>query len=378
MSPLFEQVLRGVRLFVAVIVAGFHVLVGGSVVTTTPLPAPQATSTPASVPATLASAPAESPTITPAQTTTQKPKVAEKTPEATPPTPKAAAAPAVDQTELNQEVRKAVVNILCVLSTDTSVRTISGSGVFIDTRGVILTNAHVAQYFLLHDYPAPNATRCTIRTGSPAQAAYAATLLFLPPQWIKQNASQITSTEPSGTGESDYAFVLVSDPEEAGNPFPSSFPAISMSNATPEIGSTILLSAYAAGFFGSLTIATNLYNTSAFSTLQHYYTFATSSIDAVSLGGSVAAQAGSSGGAAVDAYTGDMIGLITSDTASSTTAGRDLRAITIDYIDRSLTQDRFGGIRGLLKSDPRDIAQVFGATIAPTLKAQLVAALEKH
>ena len=30
---------------------------------------------------------------------------------------------------------------------------ISGSGVIVDSRGVVLTNAHVGQFFLLHDYP---------------------------------------------------------------------------------------------------------------------------------------------------------------------------------------------------------------------------------
>ena len=47
---------------------------------------------------------------------------------------------------LNEKSRSALVNILCEATAP--LRSTSGSGVIIDSRGVILTNAHIAQLFL--------------------------------------------------------------------------------------------------------------------------------------------------------------------------------------------------------------------------------------
>src|SRR3989344_1935480 len=52
---------------------------------------------------------------------------------------------------INEKTRHALVNILC-MPHGGSLRPISASGVIVDPRGVILPNAHVAQYVLLsHD-----------------------------------------------------------------------------------------------------------------------------------------------------------------------------------------------------------------------------------
>jgi hypothetical protein len=82
---------------------------------------------------------------------------------------------------LNAQTRSALVNILCSVGASGGVHPISGSGVFVDNRGVILTNAHIGQYFLLKDYPVQNNVDCVIRTGGPAQPHYRAKLLYLPP-----------------------------------------------------------------------------------------------------------------------------------------------------------------------------------------------------
>ena len=66
-------------------------------------------------------------------------------------------------------LRKALVNIICTVSAGTVLRSISGSGVIISSKGVVLTNAHIGQYFLLSDYPSKGNTFCVIRTGSPAK-----------------------------------------------------------------------------------------------------------------------------------------------------------------------------------------------------------------
>src|SRR6202021_1964720 len=73
-----------------------------------------------------------------------------------------------------------LVNIVCV-SADPSIPSISGSGVIIDSRGIILTAAHVAQFFLLQDYLGPNTVTCLVRDGSPARRAYIAEPVYISP-----------------------------------------------------------------------------------------------------------------------------------------------------------------------------------------------------
>src|SRR3990167_3977900 len=67
--------------------------------------------------------------------------------------------------------RPALVNILCTPRSAGTLSPISGSGVIIDQRGVVLTNAHVAQYVLLAQ-SAHIDLSCIIRTGAPAIARW--------------------------------------------------------------------------------------------------------------------------------------------------------------------------------------------------------------
>src|SRR3989344_7756180 len=85
------------------------------------------------------------------------------TPAAPVTTPTPAPVPTKSQEVINDETRAALVNILC--TPQTGINGISGSGVVIDSRGVILTNAHVGQYFLLRDYLTPGNITCTVRIG---------------------------------------------------------------------------------------------------------------------------------------------------------------------------------------------------------------------
>src|SRR3989344_252919 len=110
---------------------------------------------------------ASSSPVTTATSTPEKPKPqTPKTPEPKTPTetnvtsvPQAITAPlgaehaTTSALALNEQVRAAVVNILCITGSGGPLNSISGSGVIIDPRGIILTNAHVAQYFLLKNYP---------------------------------------------------------------------------------------------------------------------------------------------------------------------------------------------------------------------------------
>ena len=249
----------------------------------------------------------------------------------------------------------------------------------VDTRGVVLTNAHVGQFFLLANYGSTGNIQCIVRTGSPAQPAYSAELLYLPPPWIEANASQITSQEAMGTGENDYAFLLITGPASPALPYPSSFPALAMSGSNPDINDPVFLAAYPAQLLGGVTIQMDLYASSALSTVQELFTFNDpSNIDLVSLGGTVVAQSGSSGGAVVSATSGKLIGIITTESQGTTTASRDLNAITISHINRSLISVGQGGIIGLLSGDLAQEASDFNTNTAPSETQTLEAVLNKQ
>src|SRR5690606_21173090 len=65
-------------------------------------------------------------------------------------------------------IEQALVNIYCRYETDTHIRTTTGTGFFVSPSGVILTNAHVAQFLLLEDTSdVVRDTECVIRTGNP-------------------------------------------------------------------------------------------------------------------------------------------------------------------------------------------------------------------
>lgn len=346
-------------------------------------PAPTATETNSS-PLVLAPEDAPLASTTAATTTTQATDASEQPVAVVPseavvlpatPTP---TTPAKEPEAVNVAARAALVNILCTTKAGGSFNPISGSGVIIDSRGIILTNAHVAQYFLLRDYLVPGNIECVIRIGSPAQPRYHAELLYLPPAWVAANASQITAQQATGTGEHDYAFLRITGTTNPSGTLPATFPRLDMRAALPGLGEPMLLAAYPAGFLSGELISTNLYASSAFTHVtQLLYFNDASSIDLFSIGGTVVTQSGSSGGAAVRTHDASLAGIIVTATVGQSTATRDLRALTLAYIERSLAQSGKGGITTMLSGDLAAKAADFNTNTAPGLRAQLEAALNK-
>ena len=153
-------------------------------------------------------------------------------------------------TPVNDRVRNALVNIICTTSSSGPFESISGSGVVIDPRGVILTNAHIAQFFLLRDYPRKDFVQCIIRTGSPAAPKYTAAPLFIPPSWIFNNAQKIVQTNPTGNGEHDYALLYITGTVTPAVQLPAEFPFLLSALNSPPVGTDVLEAGYAAGFLG--------------------------------------------------------------------------------------------------------------------------------
>ena len=223
-------------------------------------------------------------------------------------------------------LRNALVNILCDAPAGGAIHSISGSGVFVDPKGIILTNAHVAQYFLLADRD----VSCSIRTGGPAKDAYRAALIYIPAAWIKQNASVITQAAPDGTGENDFALLAVTG-SATNDPLPASFPFVPPAVVSPAKSTPVVIASYGAQFLQTSQVRTDLYPTIVFGSVKDVFTFATDTVDVLSLGGSAAAQEGSSGGGVATAA-GTLAGAITTSTITGATDTRTLNAITASYI----------------------------------------------
>ncbi|HET8581335.1 MAG TPA: serine protease [Candidatus Paceibacterota bacterium] len=287
-----------------------------------------------------------------------------------------AAAPAVppppsntDFSDINPRTRAALVNIVC--TAPGSEGPVSGSGVIIDPRGVILTNAHVAQYVLLAESDRVTLS-CEARIGSPAHDAYHIAVLYLSRQWIASHAAQIREESPLGTGENDYALLSITGSATM-TPLPETFPYVSpdTSETAQQEGQPVLIASYPAGFLKGMTTVYDLDLVSTVTAIKRLYTFSDAhTADLISLGGVIVAQGGSSGGAVVDGL-GRLIAIIATSSEEGQTADRDLRAVTLYHINQSILSETGSDLEGYLAGDLSATRSRFDAGIAPGLLQQL-------
>lgn len=279
---------------------------------------------------------------------------------------------------INTETQKALVNILCSATTESPVSSITGSGVIISPNGIVITNAHIAQFFLLKDYPSPGSIECVLRTGSPARTTYQAELLYIAPQWVQEHAEDILDEHPTGTGEHDYAFLHITGRTDPKANLPEPFPFVALDTSTEKvvIGNNVLAAAYPAGFLEGSSIQKNLYIVSSIATIGERFTFNGAGVDLFSIGGTVVSQGGSSGGAAVSDEN-KLVGIVVTSTQATTTAERDMRAITIAHINRSLLARLGSDIRALISGNTAATANSFNTTMAPSLTALFLTHIAK-
>jgi len=265
-------------------------------------------------------------------------------------------------------LRDSLVNIICIADRD-PLHSISGSGVMIDPRGIILTAAHIGQYFLLEERDS-NQVTCVIRTGNPARTAYFAKPAYVSTTWITENPDTLTAEAPKGSGENDFALIAITNTATE-TPLPSVFPYVPLASMEPIAkDQPVAVGAYAAQSLTSEQIKATFYPTLVFGSVMERYTFATSTVDALSLGGSAVAQEGSSGGGATNAQ-GQLIGVITTSTVAGDLLSRDLHAITVNHIRRAFQAETGQTIDAYLKSESTaDLVQDFAHT-AEKLSKQL-------
>ncbi len=265
-------------------------------------------------------------------------------------------------------LRGALVNIMCYAPVGSGLHSILGSGIFIDPKGIILTDAHVAQYFLLADH----GVTCAVRTGSPAVDRYEAALVYISPAWIHANANVLTQSAPIGTGQYDFALLAVA--KSATNaPLPATFPSVPLAETPPVPGTPVVIASYGAQFLQTNQIQSDLFPTIVFGSVKDVFTFAVNSADVIALGGSAAAQEGSSGGGVVDAN-GTLIGSITTSTIEGATDTRSLYAITASYIRSEYEREMGSSIDALLNQPVLYSVADFAQRI-PTLESIITAGL---
>lgn len=299
------------------------------------------------------------------------PSKAPAQPAVTAPTPVPAPLPSSGNVSLDASaaaLRAALVNILCYAPAGSRINSILGTGVFIDSKGIILTNAHVAQYFLLAD----RGVSCTIRTGSPATDTYKAALIYISPAWIHANSAVLTQAQPIGTGEYDFALLAVTKSATSA-PLPTAFPYVPLAKQPPAIGTPVVIASYGAQFLEAAQIRTSLSPIVVFGSVKDVFTFGTNTVDDLDLGGSAAAQEGSSGGGVTDA-SGTLVGTITTSTVEGSTATRSLSAITESYVRAEYAREMNSTLDELLSAPTADSIAEFAPEIQilePILTANL-------
>lgn len=278
----------------------------------------------------------------------------------------------------HERIRNSLVNVYCSYKTDEYERVTAGSGFFLSTNGVILTNAHVAQFLLLEDVNKTGKTNCIVRAGDPAKPLYEAELLYISPLWIAENASLIQAEAPKGTGERDYALLYISNPYNDEDELPSSFPAIDADIALlPRSleGSEIAAAGYPADDFYKEGKDALLSPVVASTSILTLYTFGSNYADIFSISDSAVGEHGASGGPVVDANE-RAIGLIVTKGNAALDGERSLRAITISYIDRTITEETGFGLMENTTGDLPRRAEIFKEVLVPFLANLLEEELE--
>lgn len=275
----------------------------------------------------------------------------------------------VENFSQSEKINKATVNILCSMQRGNMIEKFTGSGVVIDPSGIIITNAHIAEHVMLAE---AGYESCNIRTGSPAKNSYKAKVIYLPDIWIQNNRNNLSMQSITGTGENDYALLLITERTSIDAP---NVPLVylSPSNQTVSIGDGIILAGYPAGFGDAALLDSALYLLQKPSQITNAAGFNGTGADVINTSPTSLAEHGSSGGA-VAGSDGSLVGIIVAVTIDNYTSQKNIQAITLSYIRNSI-QNNFGKSFDYFLSNAQTESKNFETTKAASHSAILMQGL---
>lgn len=282
--------------------------------------------------------------------------------------------------EAPQAVKDATVNLYCRIKIGGSTLSTTGSGVIINDRGVILTNAHVGQFFLLAGKNEKSKGNCYVRAGSPAVAMYEASLLYLSPAWITAYTSSVNNkTEKVGTGERDFALLYITGAKNKSVPLAfRSLPLASLSGIQGLLeGAPVTIAGYPAENLNFDKVKSKLTLAHASSTITSIRSFIKPQADLLVLAPSSAARSGVSGGPILNSQN-EVVALATAlENNEKNKKTRSLRAITLVHVDRVIRAETGLTLNTLITGDLAARATLTNLSFPATVRATLEKTLRR-
>jgi len=287
-----------------------------------------------------------------------------------------AATKKTSQAVVSDPVEAATVNLYCRVKLGGGTYLTTGTGVFISDRGVILTNAHVGQFFLLTAPGGKSKGSCSVRSGSPVKDQYLAELLYLSPSWMNSYTAAVSKKkENTGSGQQDFALLYVTKAKKG--KLPERFPAVPLASLD-SIGKlkgteAVTVTGYPADKLDFEGIRDEIEILSASADLTDIRSFGYTPSDVLVIAPSKVGQSGVSGGPVAQA--GNLLGIATTLSGEKNKGLKGLRALSLGYIDRVVRVETGGSFSGLyagnlaeraaltLASFPADIRKALETTL---------------
>lgn len=311
----------------------------------------------------------------PVQTSAPSPQPPSTVPSKPPitPTPTAVAPVATEQkvtldTSTESTIANTVVSIVCVRYNGNKIHLTNGSGVLVSSKGVVLTNSHVAQMFLLKD----KGYDCSIRRENIPTYGFKAIPLFINEDWVEDNFLAISSPSPVGTGENDYALLLITANTNPALSLPRSFPAavINTASEAAEIGDDVTVAGYPGIQTNDFNIATQASLKTDKTTIKNVFTLDRITVDVFATRDTPVAKRGSSGGGVFE--DNKLIGTIVTTSPGTSPTSLVINALTLDYINRDIKDATGKTLKEILGGDLTAQAASFGSSVAPRLTELLL------